>query len=109
VSQPAGTSPETPQVSRCQACGAASYPRKRYCPTCGSTDLAAEPIPHIAEIYSYTRIPGEAGDRWVALVNAGDVRVIAAVTPGAAGLAIGDRVGLNEGRGSSGFSATSLP
>jgi uncharacterized OB-fold protein len=109
VSQPASPRPENPQLSRCRACGQASHPRPCYCPTCGSADLAAEPLPDIAEIYSYTRIPGESGDRWVALVTAGGVRVLAAVTPGAAALAIGGRVRLHTGSGLSGLSVTPLP
>ncbi len=108
MSQPADAGPETPQLSRCRACGAASHPRKRYCPVCGSSDLVTEPLPDTAEIYSYTRIPGVTGDRWVALVNAGDVRVMVAVTPGAAALAIGDHVRLDSGPGSSGLTAIPL-
>ena len=108
MSEPAGARPETPQLSRCRACGTASHPPKRYCPACGSPDLVAEPLPDTAEIYSYTRISGVTGDRWVALVNAGDVRVMVAVTPGAAALAIGDRVRLDSGPGSSALSATPL-
>jgi uncharacterized OB-fold protein len=109
VSQPVEATPATAQLSRCRACGAASHPRKCYCPSCGSADLVEEPLPDTAEIYSHTRIPGATGDRWVALVNAGDVRVMVAVTPGAPALAVGDRVRLTASPGTTGIAATPLP
>src|SRR5580700_5922951 len=88
------------RLSRCRRCGAAAYPVKRYCPTCGSRDLVGEPLPKDAEIFAYTRIPEEGHDRWVALVNAGDVRVMAALMTGTASPAIGDRVQLKVGSSS---------
>ena len=81
-------------LSRCGHCGAASYPVKRYCPACGSANLVSEPLPGTAEVYSYKQIAGQGHDHLVALLNAGPVRVVAAVAPEHGPLVIGQLVRL---------------
>jgi len=43
-------------VSRCEACGARSFPPRERCSACSETDLATEEAPPEGELYTWTVI-----------------------------------------------------
>jgi hypothetical protein len=47
-------------LRRCPGCGAASEPQAKYCPACGSADLAWEAASGEASIVSWSVLPGQA-------------------------------------------------
>jgi uncharacterized OB-fold protein len=80
--------------SRCPECGEATFPRKRFCPRCGGSALVDEPVSDRGEVFSFTRIEEAGGERWIALVDLGAVRVLTPVADSAVPVAVGTAVRL---------------
>jgi uncharacterized OB-fold protein len=93
-----------PTMARCRDCGATALPPKWRCHRCGGRALEEVAVPGDGRVFSFTHMVDRAGgDRWVALVDTGGVRVLA---PLDGPLAVGDPVRLYDAPGeTAGFRA----
>jgi hypothetical protein len=52
-------------VQRCDACGHHQHPPRRFCASCGSTDLAFVPTANRGEVYSWTTSHFTVDTGWI--------------------------------------------
>lgn len=66
-------------AGRCAACGEIAWPLAARCPTCGSGDVAGEPLPRQGVIETWTRVwvpvPGIDSPYCMGRVRLGDCQV----------------------------------
>ena len=85
--------PGLPCLSRCERCDGVTFPAKQVCPYCGNRALVETAIPEEGDVFSYTTIPqAGGGERRIALVNAGGVRLLMAIPGEIGALGVGDKV-----------------